>query len=70
MVAMDKPRVAPTTETAATGNPTPLSDRSGTLASGPKVRLAGSKVKPLPSRRLPEVLKAINPGLADDVQGL
>ena len=37
----------------------------GTVASGPKVRLAGSKVELLPSRRLPEVLKAINLGIAD-----
>jgi hypothetical protein len=42
----------------------------GTVASGPKVRLAGSKVEPLPVLRLPEVLKAVNLGIADGVQGL
>jgi hypothetical protein len=39
----------------------------GTVASGPKVPLADSR---FPSRRPPEVLKAINPGIADGIQEL
>jgi Transposase DDE domain group 1 len=39
----------------------------GTVASGPKVPPAGSRVEPLPSRWLSEVLKAINPGITDGV---
>ena len=49
----------------ATGSAGPL----GTVASGPKVPPADSKVEPLPVLRLPEVLVAIDPGIADGVQG-
>ena len=50
--------------------PSTINTLIGTVASGPKVPPAGSKVGRFPSRRLPEVLRAINPGIADGVQGL
>jgi hypothetical protein len=40
----------------------PMVALNGTVASGPKVRLAVAKWSRFPSRRLPEVLKAVNLG--------
>jgi hypothetical protein len=61
-------RTPMTTLVSQVAPPSPRGSRPiGAVASGPKVSPAGSRVEPFPSRRLSEVLKAINPGITDGV---
>jgi hypothetical protein len=54
----------------AAGQASGIIPSGGTVASGPRVPSAVAKWSRFPSRRLLEVLKTINPGIADGVQGL